>query len=282
MIDQYRQTVKPMHDRHCEPSKRHADLIVPEGGANRPALAVLRGFVRDVVRLAATADVAPGPAGRRRAPRPRARSRRTVRGGRPVTALRRVALWVLALSLVPAGWLVVERATGEGRDRRVLVVMDELALAEQAAYSGTTSLELGLRYRALGLSGVALYEDTLETLARKGAIVALLGSELRALAVAAGELPPPDPGRRDGHRRTDARRRRWRAREASTDRASGRRGGAHLVVVAGREPPHAAGGPRPRPGGRVVRRRLRRSPTDRATSPTSRTSGPTSRTKPRC
>jgi len=49
VIDQYRATVKPMHDRHCEPSKRHADLIVPEGGANHAALAVLRGFVRDLV-----------------------------------------------------------------------------------------------------------------------------------------------------------------------------------------------------------------------------------------
>jgi len=49
VIDQYRRTVKPMHDRYCEPSKRHADLIVPEGGANHAALAVLRGFVRDLV-----------------------------------------------------------------------------------------------------------------------------------------------------------------------------------------------------------------------------------------
>ena len=61
VIDQYRRTVKPMHDRHCEPSKRHADLIVPEGGANRPALAVLRGFVRDVVR-GASAEGAHEPA----------------------------------------------------------------------------------------------------------------------------------------------------------------------------------------------------------------------------
>lgn len=50
VIDQYRRTVKPMHDRYCEPSKRHADLIVPEGGANRPALDVLCGFVRDLVQ----------------------------------------------------------------------------------------------------------------------------------------------------------------------------------------------------------------------------------------
>ena len=110
-----------------------------------------------------------------------------------MTPLRRAAVWLLALALLPAGWLVVERATSEGRNRRVLVVMDEVALADQAAYLGTSSLELGLRYQDLGLSGIALYEDTLETLARKGSIVALLGSELRALAVAAGELPPPIP-----------------------------------------------------------------------------------------
>lgn len=56
VIDQYRRTVKPMHDRYCEPSKRHADLIVPEGGANRPALDVLCGYVRDVVRIAGAAS----------------------------------------------------------------------------------------------------------------------------------------------------------------------------------------------------------------------------------
>jgi uridine kinase len=59
VIDQYRHTVKPMHDRYCEPSKRHADLIVPEGGSNRPALAVLCGYVRDVVRSAPDAGATP-------------------------------------------------------------------------------------------------------------------------------------------------------------------------------------------------------------------------------
>lgn len=45
VIDQYRRTVKPMHDLFVEPSKQHADLIVPEGGANRVALDVLQAFV---------------------------------------------------------------------------------------------------------------------------------------------------------------------------------------------------------------------------------------------
>jgi uridine kinase len=45
VIDQYRRTVKPMHDLFVEPSKAHADLILPEGGQNRVALEVLQAFV---------------------------------------------------------------------------------------------------------------------------------------------------------------------------------------------------------------------------------------------
>ncbi len=47
VINQYRSTVKPMHDLHVQPSKQHADLIIPEGGNNTVALAVLVAFVRD-------------------------------------------------------------------------------------------------------------------------------------------------------------------------------------------------------------------------------------------
>lgn len=52
VIEQYRRTVRPMHDRYCEPSKRYADLIVPEGGDNLAALAVLCGYVRDLTGVA--------------------------------------------------------------------------------------------------------------------------------------------------------------------------------------------------------------------------------------
>ncbi len=45
VIAQYRRTVKPMHDLFVEPTKQHADLIVPEGGRNHVALAVLASFV---------------------------------------------------------------------------------------------------------------------------------------------------------------------------------------------------------------------------------------------
>ena len=37
-VNQYPTTVKPMHEQFVEPSKRKADLIVPEGGHNLVAL----------------------------------------------------------------------------------------------------------------------------------------------------------------------------------------------------------------------------------------------------
>lgn len=38
VITQYLTTVKPMHDAFVEPSKRYADIIIPEGGQNQVAL----------------------------------------------------------------------------------------------------------------------------------------------------------------------------------------------------------------------------------------------------
>src|SRR5688572_30216148 len=43
ICDQYYATVRPMHLEHVEPSKRWADLIVPEGGDNKVALDVILG-----------------------------------------------------------------------------------------------------------------------------------------------------------------------------------------------------------------------------------------------
>jgi uridine kinase len=47
--DQYHATVRPMHLEYVEPSKRWADLIVPEGGDNHVALDVLLGRLWRVV-----------------------------------------------------------------------------------------------------------------------------------------------------------------------------------------------------------------------------------------
>jgi uridine kinase len=49
VIDQYLETVRPAHERFIEPSKRYADVIIPEGGLNRPAIEVLLARVRELV-----------------------------------------------------------------------------------------------------------------------------------------------------------------------------------------------------------------------------------------
>ena len=43
---QYQQTVKPMHEKYVEPSKRFAHLVVPEGGKNWVALDLIRGRIQ--------------------------------------------------------------------------------------------------------------------------------------------------------------------------------------------------------------------------------------------
>ena len=46
VIDQYLTTVKPMHEQFVEPSKRYADLIIPEGGHNQVAMRMVMARVR--------------------------------------------------------------------------------------------------------------------------------------------------------------------------------------------------------------------------------------------
>lgn len=41
VMEQYLTTVKPMHEQFVEPSKRYADVIVPEGGKNLVALMMI-------------------------------------------------------------------------------------------------------------------------------------------------------------------------------------------------------------------------------------------------
>ncbi len=42
-------TVKPMHEEFVEPSKRFADLMIPEGGHNRVAVDLLLAKIRSVI-----------------------------------------------------------------------------------------------------------------------------------------------------------------------------------------------------------------------------------------
>ena len=46
VLQQYQETVKPMHEKYVEPSKKYADIIVPEGGKNMVALDMLVGRIR--------------------------------------------------------------------------------------------------------------------------------------------------------------------------------------------------------------------------------------------
>ena len=46
VVEQYQTTVKPMHEQYVEPSKRYADIIVPEGGQNLVALDMIVGRIR--------------------------------------------------------------------------------------------------------------------------------------------------------------------------------------------------------------------------------------------
>lgn len=46
VLQQYQQTVKPMHEQYVEPSKRFADIVVPEGGKNWVALDMIIGRIQ--------------------------------------------------------------------------------------------------------------------------------------------------------------------------------------------------------------------------------------------
>lgn len=56
VVEQYLTTVRPMHLQFVEPTRRFADLIIPEGGLNEVAIDVLAAKVRSIL-----ADRAPSP-----------------------------------------------------------------------------------------------------------------------------------------------------------------------------------------------------------------------------
>lgn len=45
VLEQYEATVKPMHEKHVEPSKKYADVVVPIGGKNPVALDMIIGHI---------------------------------------------------------------------------------------------------------------------------------------------------------------------------------------------------------------------------------------------
>lgn len=50
VIEQYLTVVRPMHMQFIEPTKRHADIIVPEGGQNKVAIDILVSKIKDILK----------------------------------------------------------------------------------------------------------------------------------------------------------------------------------------------------------------------------------------
>ncbi len=50
VIDRYQDVLKPMHCRYIEPSKRFADIIVPQGGSNIVAINLLTDYIESRLR----------------------------------------------------------------------------------------------------------------------------------------------------------------------------------------------------------------------------------------
>ena len=45
VIDRYQDVLKPMHNMYIEPTKRYADLIIPQGGTNAVAIGLLTDYI---------------------------------------------------------------------------------------------------------------------------------------------------------------------------------------------------------------------------------------------
>ena len=48
VMERYTRVLKPMHMQFIEPTKRYADLIIPEGGNNRVAIDILKTFIQSI------------------------------------------------------------------------------------------------------------------------------------------------------------------------------------------------------------------------------------------
>jgi uridine kinase len=46
VLKRYAETLKPMHEQFIEPTKRYADIIVPQGGHNQKAINVISHFFK--------------------------------------------------------------------------------------------------------------------------------------------------------------------------------------------------------------------------------------------
>ena len=56
VVDRYLAVLKPMHEQFIEPTKRYADLIIPEGGQNIKGVSILRNYIEGLVNVFPTEE----------------------------------------------------------------------------------------------------------------------------------------------------------------------------------------------------------------------------------
>ena len=50
VVDRYLKVLKPMHEQFIEPTKRHADIIIPQGGENERGISILCKYIEGLIK----------------------------------------------------------------------------------------------------------------------------------------------------------------------------------------------------------------------------------------
>lgn len=50
VLDRYLKVLKPMHDQFIEPTKRYADIIIPQGGENEKGIGMVCKYIERLVQ----------------------------------------------------------------------------------------------------------------------------------------------------------------------------------------------------------------------------------------
>ena len=50
VLNRYLDVLKPMHEQFIEPSKKYADIIIPQGGENKKGIAILCDYIHGIAK----------------------------------------------------------------------------------------------------------------------------------------------------------------------------------------------------------------------------------------
>ena len=48
VISRYLEVLKPMHEQFIEPTKKYADIIIPQGGDNHQGIAIVQQYIETI------------------------------------------------------------------------------------------------------------------------------------------------------------------------------------------------------------------------------------------